>query len=378
MSTLRGITWDHPRGYAPLAASETLYEDPSGICIHWEKRSLREFGDAPLIDLTAEYDLIVLDHPHMGIAAAEDSLLPLEEWIPAPLLQELSLSSAGPSFASYRYQDHQWALPLDAACQMAAYRSDLLPEQTLPETWPEVFRLAEDLRKQDRTIGMALCPTDSLCSFLTLCAQAGHGPQESEPELVPREIGCQVLQDMRNLKQICHPDSLSWNPIALFDRMSETGSNIAYAPLAFGYTNYSRPGFTAKRLTFTSIPGKDHALLGGAGLAISCTCSHPEAAARYTAWVCSAPFQCSGYTRNGGQPGNGAAWTDPTADRMTGGFLSNTCDTLQNAYMRPRSTAWPSFQEQLGEHIHAFLSCESTSPEQAFHNIQSLYSREML
>ncbi len=376
MSTLRGITWDHPRGYAPLAASERMYEDPDGIQIRWDKRSLKEFGDAPLVELASEYDLIVLDHPHMGVAAKENCLLPLEEWIPASLLQELAISSAGPSFDSYHFQDHQWALPVDAACQMAAYRSDLLPEHALPHTWPEVFRLAEELREQGRTIGMALCPTDSLCSFLTLCAQRGYGPVEGHTELVPEEIGRQVLQDLRTLKQSCHPDSLSWNPIALFDHMSAAQHQIAYAPLAFGYTNYSRPGFAEKRLAFTSIPGKTHALIGGAGLAISRTCPHPEAAARYIAWVCSEPFQCSGYTRNGGQPGNGAAWTDPVADRITGGFLSNTYDTLHYAYMRPRSASWPAFQENLGEQIHAFLSDDSLPPKQTFHYIQSLYSQE--
>ena len=66
MITLRGITWDHPRGYAPLAASVAPYAQAHSVRVEWERRSLKDFGDAPLPELARDYDLLIIDHPHVG------------------------------------------------------------------------------------------------------------------------------------------------------------------------------------------------------------------------------------------------------------------------------------------------------------------------
>ncbi len=69
MIALRGITWDHPRGYQPLAASADPYAAEFGVRVTWDRRSLKDFGDAPIDLLAADYDLLIIDHPHMGLAA---------------------------------------------------------------------------------------------------------------------------------------------------------------------------------------------------------------------------------------------------------------------------------------------------------------------
>jgi len=77
---LKGIAWDHPRGYEPLRATSTTFaEDNPDISISWDIRSLKEFGDMPIEDLIDTYDLITIDHPYMGQAYANKLLLPLEE-----------------------------------------------------------------------------------------------------------------------------------------------------------------------------------------------------------------------------------------------------------------------------------------------------------
>lgn len=44
--TLKGIAWDHPRGYDPLqATSKAFAELYQGVSIKWNIRSLKEFGD---------------------------------------------------------------------------------------------------------------------------------------------------------------------------------------------------------------------------------------------------------------------------------------------------------------------------------------------
>ncbi|HMN85556.1 MAG TPA: carbohydrate ABC transporter substrate-binding protein, partial [Bauldia sp.] len=58
--TLRGMTWSHPRGYDPVVAAAKLYEEKTGVAVHWDKRSLQDFESYPVEDLAARYDLIII------------------------------------------------------------------------------------------------------------------------------------------------------------------------------------------------------------------------------------------------------------------------------------------------------------------------------
>ena len=62
---IKGLTWDHPRGYVALerAAERARAE---GLDLHWERQPLEGFESHPIEDLAERYDLIVLDHPHIG------------------------------------------------------------------------------------------------------------------------------------------------------------------------------------------------------------------------------------------------------------------------------------------------------------------------
>src|SRR4051794_22502066 len=117
---LTGITWDHPRGYDPLIASSALYEKLFGVKVKWEKRSLTNFGDQSLTALATQFDLLIIDHPHSGVAHETKCLIPFDDLLSKEKLIELENQSAGPSFLSYQYKDNQWALPVDAAMQCAA------------------------------------------------------------------------------------------------------------------------------------------------------------------------------------------------------------------------------------------------------------------
>ncbi len=51
----------------------------------------------------------------------------------------------GPSFGSYCYAGHQWALPLDAAAQICVVRPDLMGGRPPPVTWQEVAAAAREV-----------------------------------------------------------------------------------------------------------------------------------------------------------------------------------------------------------------------------------------
>jgi multiple sugar transport system substrate-binding protein len=337
--TLNGITWDHPRGYAPLEALGVV----DGIGVRWERRSLREFGDTPVGELAAAYDLMIIDHPHIGMAAEGLRALDGAEGIEEVLADNGTLSRR-----SYVWEGRTLALPVDAACQVGAWRPDVLPAFVPPESWAEVILLAETLRKQGQWVAMALCPTDCLCSFLTLAAQGGTPPTAGG--WMPDRAVAQALERLCQLHAVCHPESVNWNPIQVYERMS-TDDTLAYVPFAFGYTDYQRSG----ALQFGPIPGRSNALLGGAGISVSAKTRHPAEAERIACVLSGRGYQTSGYTVHGGQPAHAAAWADSECDRVTGGFLAGTRSTLERAWMRPRDPRWPPFQEALGVRIHAFL-----------------------
>ena len=370
---LKGITWDHPRGYQPLIACSQQYAAATDLQVTWDRRSLKAFGDQPIDELAQTYDLLIIDHPHVGLAASTGCLLRLDEWLSADTLRMLAMESAGPSHASYFYAGHQWGLAIDAALQTAAYRADLL-DGPLPQRWSDVITLAEQVRSQGRYVALPLAPTDAICSFVSLCASLGASPGQSD-DLVPTEVGMRALSLLRDMKAIAHPNSPDWNPIHMLDHMS-SADDVVYCPLTFCYTNYSRQGYQPHLLTFTTVPGVRGAILGGTGFAVSSECAHPQAACDYGAWLCSAAVQSGCYVQEGGQPGNVIAWRDAAANALTNNFFANVLPTLEQSYVRPRHHGFVVFQETAGHIIHDFLR-NDTDPAQCLDKLSALYKQNL-
>src|SRR4051812_43440503 len=115
------MTWDHSRGYDPLAAAAAEWEARTGQAIAWDRRSLQDFESYPVAELARRYDLIVIDHPHVGQVAASGCLLALDEAIDSVALAGIAAGSVGGSYESYTLDGHQWALPVDAAAQVQAW-----------------------------------------------------------------------------------------------------------------------------------------------------------------------------------------------------------------------------------------------------------------
>ena len=142
-TTLRGITWNHTRGFLPMVATAQRFEElHPEVRIVWERRSLQAFADAPLATLAEQFDLLVIDHPSVGEAA--DFLLPLDEHLPPDFIKDQAAASVGPSYKSYGWDGHLWALATDAATPVSCHRPDLLAQMgaSVPRTWPELLELA--------------------------------------------------------------------------------------------------------------------------------------------------------------------------------------------------------------------------------------------
>ena len=172
-TVLRGITWNHSRGYVSVVATAQRFcELNPDVEIVWDKRSLQEFADAPIQGLAEQYDLLVIDHPWAGYAAhSECADVSLGELLPAEYLADQAAKSVGHSHPSYIFDGVQCALAIDAATPVASYRPDLLERYGLeqPQTFSELVALA----RQGRVI-MPGIEIDTLMNFYMLCATQGR------------------------------------------------------------------------------------------------------------------------------------------------------------------------------------------------------------
>ena len=339
---LRGMTWDHPRGYDPLAACARIWRDRTGVDIVWDRRSLQDFESFPVEVLARRYDLIVIDHPHVGQVTAEGCLAPLDVPARAAEARALAEASVGPSWASYHWSGRQWALPIDAATQVQAWRPDVV--EAPAATWREALTLARR--------GMALLPMrppHSLMVAYTLSANLGRPCAVDGPDLFDREIGVQAVELTREFVGLCDPACFEMDPIAVLERMAQSEARIACAPLVYGYVSYAQEGFRPARVRAADIPiagslGPIGSTLGGTGIAVSAFSNAIEAATDFAYWVASGPVQIGPYAASGGQPGHSAAWRDPEINQRAADFYQATRATLDGAWLRPRHNGYMSFQ----------------------------------
>lgn len=353
--SLKGMTWSHPRGYDPMVACSALWKEKTGVSIEWEKRSLQDFESFPVEELARAYDLIVIDHPHVGQITAEKCLAPLDVPGREAEREALARGSVGESYPSYTWQGRQWGFPIDAATQVQAWRPDLI--EAAPAIWTEVLALAE----QGRVL-LPLRPPHSLMCLYTLAADLGRPCMvDGSSDLVDAETGETAFEMLREIAALVDPACLTMDPIAVFEKMIEPGSRIACAPLIYGYVPYAVAGFRPHRLAFADMPvaggtGPVGSALGGTGIAVSAFSAAREAAIDFAYWIASGDVQRGPYAAAGGQPGHAAAWEDDTVNAATGGFYRDTRATLESAWVRPRHDGYMAFQQQASDRLNEGLA----------------------
>lgn len=375
---LKGITWAHSRGITPLLAAAQRYQElyPE-VEIGWDKRSLQHFADYPLEKLTEHYDLLIIDHPWVGCAAATRCVLPLDQYISKTYLEEQAQYSVGLSHPSYAYGGHQWALAIDAATPAASYRADLLDQHqtAVPQTWDEVITLAAKGK-----VAVPAIPIDLLMNFYTFCIAAGKEPFQQPEEIIDQQTGLQALAIMKQLYAQVDPLFFNCNPIAVAELMSRT-NDYWYCPFAYCYSNYARTGYADHLLHYTDVVrfADGHRLqttIGGTGLAVSAFSQHQEEALRFTEMVVSPSWQSTLYMQHGGQPGHLTAWTDATANKLTHRFFQEVLPAMQRGYMRPRYNGYLYFQDHAGDPLHQYLK-EGGDPASVLELMNKLYRQSL-
>lgn len=344
-TVLRALGWDHPRCMEPMQACADEWERDGRGRVEWATRSLEAFGDQPLHEVAADYDLMVIDHPFCGAGAGE-SLLPLEELIDAETLLALRRGAVGPSQRSYECGGLTWALAVDAACQVSAVAGD---GGSAPANWPEAVSLVRSL---GRRAALPLSPAHAISSLLTLWAGAGLEPVGGGT-LIDPDRGLEPLEWLYEMHRAGHEAATRWEPPDALRALA--AGELDYVPLTYGYVTYSRRADGGRGCRFVNIPGLRGAILGGAGVAVSAFSRDPQRAAEFAAWVCSAPAQMNIVARHGGQPASRACWEDDELNAQALEFYRDTRATIDAAWTRPREPWWPQFQLTAGRALTAGL-----------------------
>ncbi|WP_075590228.1 extracellular solute-binding protein [Labilibacter marinus] len=353
---LKGITWNHSRGFTSVVAVSQRFEELNpGVEISWEKRSLQAFADEPIDQLAKRYDFLIIDHPWAGFAARTEVIKALDTMLPVPFMKDLADNSVAKSHESYSFNNHQWALAIDAATPVAASRPDLFKKEglELPTTYADLVELSKTGK-----VAIPGIPQDTLMSFYMICSTLGEDVCTSEEHVISEGIGIKALEMLRELGKNIRSESYDWNPIKVFEAMS-SGDDYLYTPFAYGYSNYSKIGYAKNLLKFHDMVDIDGqkliTTLGGTGLAVSSQCKSMEMAAKFVEYAGSLDTQKGIFFDNGGQPGHRKAWTDDRVNSQCMDFFKDTLPALDRAFLRPRYHGHMYFQDRAGAPIREFM-----------------------
>jgi multiple sugar transport system substrate-binding protein len=364
MNAYRGLTWDHPRGYNALAAAAAQL-DGTRLSIVWDRHSLEGFEARPIAEQCALYDLVVIDHPHVGEAVAQECLVPIEDLFAAEEIAAWDGAVVGPALASYRYAGRHWALPLDAATQVMAYREDMVPIP--PANWGDVLSLAGTV-----SVALSLAGPHAILSFQSIAGALGAMPMAPRDDFLNRSIGAEAYAIMAALAGPSAPFR-DLNPIAMLELMSRNG-DIALCPLIYGYVNYAAAGAVA----FSDAPrgpgGDIGSTLGGTGIGVSRRCDVTPALLDHLRWLMSRSAQSGFIPAHDGQPALRSAWTDDAVNARAGNFYRATLRTVEQALVRPRHDGAIAFQSDASRRLREGLLSGEAAPS-VLDEIDALYRR---
>ncbi|HIY66767.1 MAG TPA: extracellular solute-binding protein [Candidatus Agrococcus pullicola] len=386
-AAFRGLTWDHPRGTNALRAAAKEWQSANGApLIAWDAQPLEGFESAPIDELAARYDLLVMDHPHLGDAIAANALQPLDDVMPAELLRDVAEHTVGPSADSYVAEGRTWALPLDAATQVAAVRDDLVAD--IPATWAAVVELS-----RSAPVAQSLAGPHAFLTLCSLAAAFGGTPaslpptpnsaalESDEAPLFDRETTLLALETMRELATNLPSKSEALNPIGLLERMRAT-DDIGFIPLIFGYVNYSTADQNSRSIEFRDAPsartgGEPGSVIGGTGVAVSTRTNVTPELVSHLGQLLSAGTQESFIPAHDGQPSRDSAWESDSVNESTREFYRSTRRTIESSWVRPRFPGYTAFQSKASDLVRTAVLAREWKPARVIDRIEIAYRQAL-
>jgi multiple sugar transport system substrate-binding protein len=373
MIELRGLTWRMKRGHAPLvAATEAFHRIRPDITVSWEALPWVEFTAAQRQALrggTGAYDLIMFDQPWVGEYARRGWLVALDTLLSPAQRRDLADDADPASLACYRFDDRQWALPVDVACQSLTYRADLADGlgTTLPGDWDSLLAGARASHRPPEhypfvhTFG----GVNAFLFVLSVAAALGEEPYAEPGQRLNQAAGVRGLELLREIWELSLPPAAVGGQRAFEFLLNEDRAVIA--PALFPYlSEYRRDGGAA--LAMTDMPvmaetGRRTSALGGIGLGIASASKHRDAAWEMAWYLMGREVQGEIFPQHGGQPGRLSALHGPTMARAYGGQGRVLAQLLDGCYIRPRRPGWYRVEHDAGDAIMRYLDGGLTARE---------------
>ncbi|MET9274313.1 extracellular solute-binding protein [Kribbella sp. NPDC003557] len=330
---LRGLTWDHPRGYRPLE----VFSHPD-VVVEWDRQPLSGFESTPLVELADRYDLLVIDHPGLGAAIEAGAVLPVEDVFAPDDLALWESRAVPPTWSSYQLEGHGWALPLDAATQTCVYRADRLP--TPPKSWSDVLQLSEPV---------VLCVAGPHAGLMLL----GLAGDRAGETLLDRQRAVAALELLRAVWRRSDQTAAGLDPIGVHELL--VAGEADCCPLVYSYAYYGQTLSWSAAPRLFDADGPGNGTLGGTGLAVTPRAySKVLAVTKYVRGLLDVKTQVE-LAAVGGQSATAAVWESPDVDQAWNGHYSATLETVRASYVRPRFDGWIGFQDELAERVRELL-----------------------
>ena len=334
-----------------------------GVRIHWDKRTLDEFGHKPIDELINDYDLIVIDHPWAGFCFDRNLVLDLKSLLTPHQWNDLEQNDVGPSFKSYVFENKLLAVPIDMATPVPSWRPDLIDKKglQLPATWNDLIAMAD--KKQ---VIMPAFGADLFLNWLMLLHALDAHPFDNPDTIAEKEKAIEAMSLLKRLAEPMQEEILSWNPIMIAELMTRH-DRFVYCPFAYSYSNYCRPSFVDKPLKYGNLVELNgqplRSILGGTGISISAGCKEIELALDFSVYCAGGQVQSNIYTYAGGQPARSEAWLSKELIPFTGGFFSDSYLSHENALVRPRYNGYVPLQEKAAVPLQQFIKADISANE---------------
>ncbi|MET9317357.1 extracellular solute-binding protein [Kribbella sp. NPDC003505] len=330
---LRGLTWDHPRGYRPLE----VFSHPE-VQVEWDRQPLSGFESTPLVELADRYDLLVIDHPGLGAAIEAGAILPVEDVFAPDDLARWESRAVLPTWSSYQLEGHAWALPLDAATQTCVYRADRLPAP--PKSWSDVLQLSE---------AVVLCVAGPHAGLMVL----GMAGDRTGAGLLDRRRAVEALELLRAVWKRTDQTAAGLDPIGVHELL--VADEAVCCPLVYSYAYYGHTLSWSAAPRLFDADGLGNGTLGGTGLAVTPRAySKVLAVTKYVRGLLDVTTQVE-LAAVGGQSATAAVWESPEVDQAWNGHYSATLEAVRTSYVRPRFDGWIGFQDELSERVRELL-----------------------